>query len=187
MGGCRFGIPAESGPHPRKSGCRFARGRSPKPRRGDPFRGFGGFSIYQKRRHPCGCRRFCMPAGREPHPRESGCRFVRASGHRPRRFAEAPEGKRQLSEARPLPCHPEIVVTRLCCQHFAEWQKCTTCKAVPPLPKNLASLRFSGALVLSRAVERVLRAVYQLQTLFLCSEHLLRSVQDLSARFARSG
>ena len=29
----------------------------------------------------------------------SGCRFARASGHRPRRFAEAPEGKRQYSEA----------------------------------------------------------------------------------------
>ena len=56
-----------------------------------------------------------------------------------------------------------------------------------PLPKNLASLRFSGALFLSRAVERVLRAAYQLQTLLPYSEHLLRSVQDLSARFARSG
>ena len=32
--------------------------------------------------------------------------------------------------------------------------KCSTCKAVPPLPKNLASLRFSGALFF-RAVERV--------------------------------
>ena len=29
----------------------------------NPLRGFGGFPIYQKRRHPCGCRRFCMPAG----------------------------------------------------------------------------------------------------------------------------
>ena len=44
-----------------------------------------------------------------------------------------------------------------------------------------------GALFLSRVGERVLRAAYQLQTLLPCSEHLLRSVQDLSARFARSG
>ncbi len=44
----------------------------------NPFRGFGGFPIYQKRRHPCGCRRFCMPAGSEPEG------FVRAK----RRSAE---------------------------------------------------------------------------------------------------
>ena len=33
---------------------------------------------------------------------------------------------------------------------FCRMAKCSTCKAAPPLPKNLASLRFSGALFIDR-------------------------------------
>ena len=49
--------------HDRRKRTRRVRASEATLRRGDPFRGFGGFPIYQKRRHPCGCRRFCMPAG----------------------------------------------------------------------------------------------------------------------------
>ena len=106
-----------------------------------------------------------------------------------RRFA--PQDDRRGSNTNARLCHPELVVARLCCQHFADGKmldlqggsssfpkislrcdfrepcfsaqsngslkiipslfclkaKCSTCKAAPPLPKNLASLRFSGALL----------------------------------------
>ena len=125
-----------------------------------------------------------------------------------RRFA--PQDDRRGSNTNARLCHPELVVARLCCQHFADGKmldlqggsssfpkislrcdfrepcfsaqsngslkiipslsfrprrhtpmlsafcrtaKRSTCKAAPPLPKNLASLRFSGAL-LNRRVEK---------------------------------
>ena len=67
--------------------------------------------------------------------------FARASGHRPRRFAEAPEGKRQREARSPADSSPAR-------RHGRRRASLAVPPAAPatPLPKNLASLRFSGAL-----------------------------------------
>ena len=57
---------------------------------------------------------------------------------------------------------------------FCLLAKCTTCKAVPPLPKNLAALRFSGALFFPRSRTGLLRSLlchFDLVVTRLCCQH----------------
>ena len=52
-------------------------------------------------------------------------------------------------------CHPEFVVTRLCCQHFAKWQNARLAKGLLLFPKISLRCDFREACFMSRAVERV--------------------------------
>ena len=52
-------------------------------------------------------------------------------------------------------CHPELVVTRLCCQHFAKWQNARLAKGLLLFPKISLRCDFREACFMSRAVERV--------------------------------
>ena len=71
MGGCRFGIPAGSEPHPRKSGCRFARAKR-RPAEGTPLGVSADSQIHPKCSHPYGWLPFW-------HTRRKRTRRVRAS------------------------------------------------------------------------------------------------------------
>ena len=65
---------------------------------------------------------------------------------------------------------------------FCRLAKRSTCKATPPLPKNLASLRFSGALFNSPPSGEILRGALRQTNSFAVFGTAHRSIQDPSAR-----
>ena len=116
-------MPAGSEPHPRESGCRFARAKR-RPAEGTPFAGFRRIPKYtQNAATRMGGCRFGIPAGSEPEG------FARAK----RRSADSSPARRHGRQRAMLAASPVAPAA--------------------PLPKNLASLRFSGALFLSCAVD----------------------------------
>ena len=63
---------------------------------------------------------------------------------------------------------------------FCRLAKRSTCKAAPPLPKNLASLRFSGALFNSPPSGEILRGALRQTNSFAVFGTAYRSIQDPS-------
>ena len=63
---------------------------------------------------------------------------------------------------------------------FCRLAKRSTCKATPPLPKNLASLRFSGALFNSPPSGEILRGALRQTNSFAVFGTAYRSIQDPS-------
>ena len=61
----------------------------------------------------------------------------------------------------PTHCHPELVVARLCCQHFAERQNARLARRLLLFPKISLRCDFREPCFLSRAVEWVLRGAYR--------------------------
>ena len=51
------------------------------------------------------------------------------------RFIQDPSADARDDRKKTLPCHPELVVTRLCCQHFAERQNARLARRLLLFPK----------------------------------------------------
>ena len=107
-------------------------------------------------------RQFC-------HPERSGERKPRAAqsngsltfaplSFRPRRHT-VQHALWDILQFAPLSFRPRRHTPML--SAFCRLAKRSTCKATPPLPKNLASLRFSGALFNSPPSGEILRGAYQ--------------------------
>ena len=61
----------------------------------------------------------------------------------------------RATQPAPYLCHPELVVTRLCCQHFAKWQNARLARRLLLFPKISLRCDFREPCFMSRAVEWV--------------------------------